>query len=386
MTITSSTRHISSTIAADIAIAITAILLAEGILRLVYPQPLHLLLRGVYQVRKTGFVYRPHSRTIVNNGYGDHEFSVNNWGCRDQDYGAKRPEEWRLLCIGDSFSDNQALEVNQIYPNVLEADLMGEFPERRLSVINAGMAGWGLWHYLDYLKEMLPTIKPDLVVIAMAASGDMLKSNKPKPPRSYELWNGLPVPRHSSIAHRLKWTLSYTNQWLKGHSHAYILFRRLTYWPGRWIGLSKVPHFYPLVTDPTYERRVLAPTTKVLKEIQSLCTDAGVPIVVLDVPRIYEVDQRDRQLRIQLERPDLTRFDIQRPIRVLRGITQSLHIPLYNPTEDLAASREAVYFAGFEHWNVAGNRIVAKGLRAFLEHQGLLFKLNTPSRSAPAVR
>ena len=77
-------------------------------------------------------------------------------------------------------------------------------------------------------------------------------------------------------------------------------------------------------------------------------------------------------MKIELERPDLTQFDITRPARLLRAIATEVGIPLYDPTTDLAIAPEPTYFPEFAHWNIEGNRVVADGLRHLLAAEGLL--------------
>ena len=361
------------TVAVDLALLIAAFLVAEGLLRLLAPQPLHTLLRNVYEVREDGFRYRPGAEALCNNGYGDHHFAINSWGARDREYGPQQPGEWRLLCLGDSFSDNQALEVDEIYPNVLEARLNAERPEAKaVSVVNGGMAGWGLWDYHDYLMEMLARIRPDVVVVAVGAAGDLVKSARHPPPVAVTLRTGLPVSANASLAARIKWGLWYGNQLLKDHSHAYVALRRLTYYPGLWLGVTKVPRFSHLITDPAAAARVVEPTTTLLRQIKAVCEAHSVRLVILNVPRIYEVDADARRMKIELERPDLTQFDITRPARLLRAIATEVGIPLCDPTTDLAIAPEPTYFPEFAHWNIEGNRVVADGLRHLLAAEGLL--------------
>lgn len=360
-------------VAVDFALLAVTVLVIEVVLRLVAPQSLHHQLRNVYEVSEEGFRYRPGAETVCNNGFGDHRFAINAWGARDREYGPKQPGEWRLLVVGDSFSENQALEVDQIYPNVLEARLAAEHgPGPPTSVVNAGMAGWGVWTYHDYLEEMLPRIQPDVVVLAIGAAGDLVTNADHPPAVLFTLRAGLPVRAGSSTAARIKWGLWYANELLEERSHAYVAFRRLTYYPGLWLGITKVPRFNRLITDPAAAERAIAPTTTLLRRLETVCTEHGVRLAILNVPRIYEVDERACRMKIELERPDLTRFDIARPARTLRSIADNVGLPLYDPTADLAAAGEPTYFPGFAHWNAAGNRVVADGLRRFLIAEGLL--------------
>jgi hypothetical protein len=365
-------RSAGRAVASDIALLCVALLMCEIVLRVLAPQPVHRLLRDVYQVRDLGFRYRPGAKTVCNNGFGDHEFSVNRWQARDREYGPKQPAEWRLLFVGDSFSENQALEVGEIYPNVLEANLASSHPTSTYSIVNAGMAGWDLWVYRAYLEEMLPQIQPDVVVIAMGAATDMVRDYQSPPRQKFVLWAGLPIPAKASLLSRTAWAAWFWNEMLEEHAHSYVFLRRLFYYPGLWMGLTKAPTFSPLVTDPSLAEAVSAPTRTLLHSFKTLCEGAGARFAILNVPRIYEVDREVAHLKIEMERRDPIAFDLRRPARLLREITTSLDIPMFDPAALLAESTEPTYFPEFEHWNASGNRIVAAMLQRSLHEAGLL--------------
>lgn len=370
------------TVLTDMLILSVCILGAEILMRFVAPQSLHRLLRDVYEITPAGFRYKPGVSTVCNNGHGDHEFSINAWGARDREYGVKQEDEWRILCLGDSFSENQALEVQDIYPKVLEHLLAQTNPTGNYSVINGGMAGWGLWQYHDYLKEMLSRIEPDVVVLAIGGARDVVISDEPPVRKPYTLLAGLPVRAESSVSGRMKWGLWLLNEMAEEYSHAFVAFRRATRTPGIWLGITRVPAFSPLMTDPSYSEQVQAPTTTLLGTIKSLCDDHGVSLAILNVPRLHEVDPRAVWWKIELERPDVSRIDVARPGRLLQTITSSLGIPFHDPSEELAVSPQLAYFPAFGHWNQRGNRIVAEGLLRFLVRVNLI---NAPDHAAAKI-
>jgi hypothetical protein len=360
------------TVLADLAIMAAVVLVVEVLLRLLAPQPTERLLRGVYEGTETGFWYRPGTTAIANNGFGDHRFSINRWRARDREYGDKQPDEWRILVVGNSFSDNQALEVEEIYPNVLEADLAETHPRRSYSVINAGRAGWELWQYQEYLEAMLPDMRPDVVIVAVVPANHLAASARPSRRRAFTTWHGLPVPVHASYLSRLKWGLWRVGEALEDHSHAYVALRRLTHIPGQWTGITKVTAFGPLITDPDTVERVRGPATEALAAIRDTCRAHGARMLILNVPRMYEADAGGRRLKIELDRPNLATFDATRPSRLLAEIAAELGTPAYDPIPELEASEEPTYLPIFEHWNALGNRIVARGLKRFLEAEGAL--------------
>jgi hypothetical protein len=349
-------------------------LVAEVVFRIAYPQPLGRLLRNVYIADDSGRHYLPGARTICNNGFGDHDFSINSWRVRDKEYGPKQPGEWRILCMGDSFVDNIALDVEQIYPNVLEEDLARRYPDRQYSVVSAGMAGWALWSYYKYLDEMLPEIDPDVVVVNVNVAADSSERARSGPPRTVprRLIYGIPVHRDSSPMQRAAWGIWLGNELLENYSHAFVAFRRATRIPFTWLRIGPHPCLHPVCTDPEAAERVLEPTIATIAQVKRLCDERGVAFVLMNVPRVYEVNEENRWTHIQMENPDLRQLDVGRPRKMFRRAASVLGVPAYDPTDDLAASGEPTYFHVFEHWNARGNVIVADGLRRCLDQAGLL--------------
>jgi hypothetical protein len=170
----------------------------------------------------------------------------------------------------------------------------------------------------------------------------------------------------------MKWGLWLLNEKAEEYSHAFVAFRRASRTPGIWLGITRVPAFSPLITDPSYAEQVQAPTAALLQAIRSLCDDHGASLAILNVPRLHEVDPRAARWKIELERPDVSRIDVTRPRRLLETITGNLGVPFLDPSETLALSPEGAYFPAFGHWNQRGNRLVAEELLHFLERERLI--------------
>lgn len=360
---------------ADIAIIVIFIVALEILLRVFFPQPLQKMLRYVYEPAETasGYLFKPRVTTVCNNGFGDHIFATNSWRCRDQEYGPKKPGEWRILIVGDSFSENQALPVEKIYPNLLEESLNATYRNCLFSVINAGMAGWSLWDFYDYLKNWLPEIKPDVVILAVSTAGKFLASSLPPQPKKKKIVAGLPVNAEASIIDRCAWVAWFLNQQLECHSHAYIFFRRATNFIFEWLRIGKIPGLSPLVEHPKATiKRSLEPTAQVVSNIKSLCEQGHAKFVLLHVPLWYECMPKELWLKIQIERPPIYQIDITGPAKLIHMIAKKIGAPLYDPRDDLSKSSDPPYFPVFWHWNEIGNRIVAKGLEKFLGDQNLL--------------
>lgn len=366
------TRNLLRIAARDVGVLLGIFLLAEVVLRLVAPQPVQRLLEGVYAVDpKFGLTFAAGTATVANNGFGDHVFSINSFQARDTEHGPKQPGELRILVVGDSFSENQAVDADKLYANVLEAELGKRRAGQRVTVINAGMAGWGIWQYHAYLDQWLAKIQPDVVVLAIGITGDFVYHSQQPESVGMELYHGQPA-WPGGLERKAKFWAWYGVKLLDQYSHAFVALRVASYWPSLWLRVGSTPRLTALVLDNALADKVRAPTTQALQVLVNKAKSGGAKVAVLSVPMRYEALAEAQQERIQWENPDLTRLDFNRPTQLLAELTAAAQVPLCDPRAALAAATEPTYFPRFEHWNIAGNRVVAQALLACLERDGVV--------------
>ena len=97
----------------------------------------------------------------------DITYKINSLGLRDREYSIQKPDGvYRILIIGDSFTEGWGIEQDRTYSDQLEKLLIDRFPVRKIEVINAGVASYSpILEYL-YLKERGLALEPDLVILA----------------------------------------------------------------------------------------------------------------------------------------------------------------------------------------------------------------------------
>jgi hypothetical protein len=106
-----------------------------------------------YDIRKTEFCYE---HRINSAGARDREFTVN-----------KLPGEYRIITIGDSYTEGIGTAQDSTYPRFLERDLRQHYPERKISVYNCGASGSDPVYEYILLKDKLLKYSPDLVIMAV---------------------------------------------------------------------------------------------------------------------------------------------------------------------------------------------------------------------------
>ena len=106
----------------------------------------------------------PGSRGRSVTGEWDVEYRINSLGLRDKEFPAGKPEgAYRILVLGDSFTEGYGVQASERFTSVLQKALEGG--KKDYEVINAGVASYSpLLEYL-YLKEKGLALEPDMVIL-----------------------------------------------------------------------------------------------------------------------------------------------------------------------------------------------------------------------------
>jgi lysophospholipase L1-like esterase len=96
------------------------------------------------------------------------EMSLNSQGFRNAEFSKKTVNNFRILCLGDSWTFGTNVDQAKAYPQQLNALLKTEFPNVEFEVLNLGVLGYSSYHGLRLLQKNLTELKPDVVVIAYA--------------------------------------------------------------------------------------------------------------------------------------------------------------------------------------------------------------------------
>jgi hypothetical protein len=121
-----------------------------------------------------------HHRLIPNARYRhkeleyDYVWANNSLGMRDRERSPhKEPGSFRILFLGDSFVQGYGVPLEQTMAALLEASLNKPEREKRVEVLNAGIFGYGPFLEYLYLKELMPSIEPDLVIVGFFIGNDV---------------------------------------------------------------------------------------------------------------------------------------------------------------------------------------------------------------------
>ncbi len=98
-------------------------------------------------------------------GEYDVSYQISSQGLRDREHSVHKPASvYRILMLGDSFTEGYGVELEQTVAKILERRLNSSVSNRKYEVINAGIAGYST--ILEYLllTKRLTKLDSDLVI------------------------------------------------------------------------------------------------------------------------------------------------------------------------------------------------------------------------------
>ncbi len=160
---------------------ILAILILELLLRLMGAKPQTYLRKFSQYHPVLGWVKTPNMDGEFIKGSRKIHEKINSHGLRDIEYTYDKPDStFRILIIGDSFTEGYDVEFDYLFTEVLESMLNDSLRHSgyRYEIINAGTGGYSNdQEYLYYLHEGRK-YSPDIVIMMMYATNDIYYNNQ----------------------------------------------------------------------------------------------------------------------------------------------------------------------------------------------------------------
>ncbi|MBF0254473.1 MAG: hypothetical protein HQL11_05045 [Candidatus Omnitrophica bacterium] len=283
----------------------------------------------------------------------------NRQGLRGPEVPEKEPGEYRVICLGDSFTFGMGVEFPQTYPMVLEELLRRDFPSVR--VINAG-GGGAVKNRYEYMLSRGLEFDPDWAVLQIYVGNDFYDSMAASPAAESAAQKsadpGVPlltrlkdwVREHSAIG-RLLWHAMTRHDWAQK-----LLFKHNLRYSNRAIYLKEYPRM---------EEELVKLHGEYLGKLRRLLEDHGIGLTVMIVPEKMQIFNAE----------DLTDelYDIRKPDRLIRedcarlGITVMDLLDAYRDVPRKLLKR--LYYFQDMHWTPAGHRDAAERLARLLERE-----------------
>jgi lysophospholipase L1-like esterase len=117
------------------------------------------------------YVYKPNSDYTINLTEFAYKLKTNSQGLRNKEISLiKDTNEFRIICLGDSFTEGFGTDEENCWPRILERELLKKIKNKKINVINAGTAGSDVVFEYTFLKEKLLKYSPDMVISALNTS------------------------------------------------------------------------------------------------------------------------------------------------------------------------------------------------------------------------
>jgi hypothetical protein len=295
--------------------------------------------------------------------------SINSWGYRDREFGAKRADVFRIVVVGDSFPMGLAVQPKETFPKQLEQQL-GEGYE----VLNLGIQGYGTDQEFVVIQEDVLRLQPDLVIWSIFPGndfGDVVNDHL------YELTpdNSLHLVEDNYITtHVPKLRLGL----------AYNIFRYGSFLPPTVEKLIDGAFFQDkvhILVDPNEPNRLFGVplAQKLITEGLALLKSNGIPVAFVIIPS-FEIVQDDSRIKAEGVPPEL--YETNENLAL--NIVTSTSLPVVNLTP-LFRSRasEGLYVASDRHLSVTGHHLAALELEALLRQSRLLPQSETGGVKPP---
>ena len=161
-------RLLAVQFAISIALVLLALAAVEAYLRLTIPGSSRESIYEYTLSTKRYKVMKPNAMVVA---WGK-ELRTNELGFRDATprLAPKRPGEFRIVVLGDSFTVAAGVDYARIYTTLLEERLKEKHPGAR--VINLAVGGYNVVQYAAVLEEVALGLEPDLVVVALYPEND----------------------------------------------------------------------------------------------------------------------------------------------------------------------------------------------------------------------
>lgn len=360
-----------------------ALLLLEGLVRLAGAKPVTYLRKFSQYHPALGWEKSPFAEGYFRRGDAKIHEKMNSRGLRDREYEYdKAVNVFRILVLGDSFTEGYDVNIDDIFTEILERrlnDSLSRPSGRTFEVINAGTGGYSTdQEYLFYSLEG-KKYDPDLVILMVYAANDIYYTirdkygNYSKP--LFELrqdsliLTNVPLPKplvHETYKNWLRETALYPMV-------TQIILQRLP-------SLARLLRHFGVISQSTLEvaikddgsksqyppsfsvyqveydsltLKAWATTEALLASLAGETRNAGSSLLICSIPDRFQIYDDDWKLTQEQFHVDTLSWDPAKPDRVLQDIANKLGVPFLSMTPALRHSEKPLYNG--VHWNENGN-------------------------------
>ena len=307
---------------------------------------------------------------------------INSKGLRDKEYPYRKKEgTFRILVLGDSFTEGFQVPLDDTFCKVLEYELNRN--GREFEVINAGFAGVGTDYELLFLRREGYKYCPDLVMIGFF--GNDIYDNY----RSKTILD----TKNAPLEYEKKGLITHIKKVLAQNSCAYNYFGYTL--PKHVPFLAKVLmklglisfqpidaadgvnqlHYLVFAKEYGPEWKKAWDVTQVLiSEVKKEAENRGSHLAVISIPFREQVYESLWQSRLSKPGMRKREWDLNKPDRLLARFMDDAGIPFLQllPYFKKAADKSKLYHSEDGHWNVEGHHLAGQVIYNWLLREKLV--------------
>jgi hypothetical protein len=334
-----------------------------------------------------GYTYQANAEAFETGREYKVAYSTNSMGMRDREYDLGEKDVFRILLLGDSFSEGHGVAADESLPKQIEYFLRRKVAEEnsqiKIEVINACVGGYSPYHYWKSYERWKSIFQPKIILVGFYIGNDFFCEDENT---RYVFDGGEIVGQHNvgeaALGVQQKSLITFTRKWLARNSEFYVLMRNFFYYNNlmefmkRWtkdkVGVDQLKAY--MVPESPKFLRDREKCFEYLKRLSEEAAADGVYVGVIAIPMKIEIvqDEFKRIVLTQEVRPD--QIDVEQPYTKLIELCRSMSIYFFDIRADMkngCGSGQSCYFQYDGHWNNIGIRVAAKSVISQWAKSGL---------------
>ena len=335
---------------------------------------------------------RSNTQDIARSDEWEIHYQINSLGFRDKEYSQEKPDNtYRILMVGDSFTEGQGVEAEDTFSKLLEKSLGEKIQGKKIEVINTGTLSYSSLLEFLMLKYRGLELSPDLVILNFDISDvsddyryevELIKDVQGIP----EKFQKDPYANINTFEQNkfLPFIPLGVKEFLHKNSRFYMVaansikLKKLKLYP-------EIGEVLIVPGDPPHDRFIITRdnlvnyddlwnlTKRNLNLINNLLKDNGIKFLLTVYPYGHQVNATEWSEGRKKWSLENKVYDDDRPFKYLEEIANREGFLFHNMLSDFRAEKEhPLYYNIDGHWTKLGHRVVAKSLENYLLNSDLL--------------
>ena len=314
----------------------------------------------------------------------DVKYSINSFGLRDKEYPPQKDKNtFRILILGDSFTEGYGVEDDEVFAELLEKKLDASQKERKYEIINGGVASYSpLLEYLFLVKRGL-SLDPDMVILFYDFS-DICDDDEYEVLSSFDENTDVPV-NCAPVKVVRAYSSNSLERFLIRHSAFYLYLEKKI---NNELYKIRDPEKYKRTAKHMKKERYIffregqeavtfelwKRNEKYLTMIQKLLAEKGVAFILVSYPYAVEVNGEEwSEGRIHSDFEKDRLYDEPKVVGYLEKFAERTKTPFINLYDDLRLSEKHPLYYPFDgHFTPNGHEVVADSMYKRLIEGGFI--------------